>query len=203
MAFCIYCGTRLKEGVKFCPKCGHPNNGVQEGIEEEVERESFWSKLYHYNLDDKYYKYYKWFIVCLAIAVYFGIKSCDSCSNSSKYYNVEKINDSNSISEDNYKEEQQNKEQKEKEERIARERQEKENSQRKLKEIEEEAYKTGYRIGFGTGPASHMTDDPKVQARQLYSMYYDAPMTEEDKKLCNKYVENFVKGYEAGYAAQY
>lgn len=28
MAFCGNCGTQLKDGVKFCPKCGHPTKYV-------------------------------------------------------------------------------------------------------------------------------------------------------------------------------
>lgn len=54
MAFCGNCGTQLNDGVKFCPKCGHPtknagevmksvsNNTVNEPEEEQMET---WQKV--------------------------------------------------------------------------------------------------------------------------------------------------------------
>lgn len=90
----------------------------------------------------------------------------------------------------------------EEQERIAREQQEAESKANKVKALEEEGYKAGYNRGFGTGPASYQTDNPKRQARQLYSINYDAPMTDDEKALCEKYIESYVKGYEEGYAAQ-
>ncbi|MBR6892736.1 MAG: zinc-ribbon domain-containing protein [Bacteroidaceae bacterium] len=58
MAFCRKCGTKLNEGVKFCPKCGHTVDGVlasqpqenqaqQEHVENQEENKNFTYRMWH------------------------------------------------------------------------------------------------------------------------------------------------------------
>ena len=49
MAFCTNCGCKLKEGAKFCSKCGHPTGinpvvnqlGTQDNSQNEEEQGGF------------------------------------------------------------------------------------------------------------------------------------------------------------------
>lgn len=84
-------------------------------------------------------------------------------------------------------------------ERQAREQAKKEN---KKKKILERAQKEGYNNGFTIGPESYQITDPKRTARGLYTIYYGAPTSSEEKELYEAFVSTYVEAYAEGYKAQ-
>lgn len=90
-------------------------------------------------------------------------------------------------------------EQKEEAERKANEQKEKENKKTKLAK---EAYDEGYDEGYAASPAQYSTLNPKNLARNKYVTWNGAPKTEEEKELCDMYIENYVKGWEEGHRNQ-
>lgn len=88
------------------------------------------------------------------------------------------------------------------------ERQARENEERKSqfaeqkKEVKERGYKAGYEDGFTVGPATYATTNPKQSAKTYFTTYYGAPMSDEEKSLCDIFVENYIKGYEEGHRNQ-
>ncbi len=196
MAYCKHCGSKLEDGAKFCPKCGKSTSeeiikSQQEDGREEVQSgKSGCMKKLLYGF------------IALCVVGYIANKcSGGDDSKASDDANTPQATEQVDKETPNVDEEQV-RQQKEEEERIAREKQEEEAKQSKTKDIEEQAYKAGYQAGFTVGPASYITDDPKRKGRIYYTTYYSAPMNDEEKAMCNLFIEHYVRGYEDGHKAQ-
>lgn len=90
-------------------------------------------------------------------------------------------------------------------ERHAREEKEKqEQVQKKKDEVAQKGYEHGYQRGFSDGPEFYSVNSQNARgmAKTWYSQYYGGPMTDEEKELCNAYVDKFVEGYFEGHKAR-
>ena len=75
-------------------------------------------------------------------------------------------------------------------------------SESKEKEIAEKGYKRGYEEGFASTENSRKYTDWNEMVQSLYTITYGAPSSLEEIEFYNLYVENFVKGFEAGIQEQ-
>lgn len=65
----------------------------------------------------------------------------------------------------------------------------------KRKELGEEGYRVGYVAGF----RYEAIDDPESEGRSYYDICWGTPVTDEEKELCEIFVEKYVEGYKEGY----
>lgn len=186
MAFCSNCGTQLSDGAKFCPKCGNPIEGSEF-------KEKGYDNSPHFSVHEdastqtgeqggnKYLKYIAY--VFGALCFFYIVGTCEEESSSTE------------SATEQYQESQY-------EEQKSVENDEASQFAERKEEVKERGYKAGYENGFTVGPSTYVTQDPKRSAKTYYSTYYGAPMSDEEKTLCNIFVENYVKGYEEGHRNQ-
>ena len=175
MAYCGKCGTQLREGAKFCPKCGQPTernatNAFQKsetflGRNEEQNKGQF-----------KFETYNKWetvillFIIGLIIAgLYFKNHSANSSKESSRQ--VESTGSSYN-----------------------------ENVNTTYDNVAEVGYECGYKAGFQLGGSvlGDYTGDGSQYSSGWYTNYYPAPSTPEEKRHYKVFVDNFTRGFKDG-----
>lgn len=64
------------------------------------------------------------------------------------------------------------------------------------------AYNEGYEFGYSFGDDIYTTESVKDFARTQYTAEYGAPRTSEAKQAAERYINEFVRGYQKGRSEQ-
>ena len=191
MAFCGNCGNELKDGAKFCPKCGTSTNGtgnVQEPLannsfvnEPEEEQIKMWQKIVcvlfwpagavltivtFIKKQRTLAKSALIYTVCgfvLAILLVDGLGGCSTDETGETEVFSVSPDDESDI------------------------------SSTVVSDIAEEGYNDGYRMGFQLADID-LDPDAKIG----YTATYGPPSTPEEKQMYNIYKQNYERGYREG-----
>lgn len=190
MAFCSKCGTQLNDGAKFCPNCGQSTSGSEidsvlnynDDSENEEKQIKTWQKIVSV-------LFWPAGAILIIMAL---IKKQSELAKSAVTYTAIGIglaiglnvalggcsNDSTQtvLSIDSY-----------------------DNNEADYDDVAEVGYKSGYEMGFQLGGSSvgeYYDGTENIQI--IYTNFYPAPSSPEEKKMYNIFAENYKRGFKDG-----
>lgn len=227
MAFCSKCGAQINDGAQFCPKCGQPNNAVSQQQANQQQYVAQPQEKEHGRMYKMWHSKWNWIAAITFLIVIIAANTCNSSTSNieqtTKEIMVEKFKKEGM----NLEVKSLNLVHKSGNEYtgLAECKVDGEDAQFSLKvisdgqtvqaewelsevgnsdvvdsfnndDVAQVGYKAGYEMGFQLGGDEYINENDNIQ--MIYTNYYSAPSTPEEKKQYDVFAENYKKGFRDG-----